>query len=137
MEKCDFVYVCSPLSASSWDDIKKNMQKASEYASLVRMELGCRAIAPHSFLPDYLDDNIPVEREAAIKIGLYLLEMSKAIVVCGDKITEGMKGEIEKAKEWGIPVYSLIESQSYISVIRIDEGVKQDEKQICKTDISE
>ena len=137
MEKCDFVYVCSPLSASSWDGIRKNMQKASEYAGLVRMKLGCRAIAPHSFLPDYLDDNIPVEREAAIKIGLYLLQMSKAIVVCGDTVTEGMKGEIEKAKEWGIPVYGMVESQSYLNIIRIDEGVKEDEKPICKINLSE
>ena len=137
METCDFVYVCSPLSASTQDSIRKNMQKASEYASLVRMNLGCRAIAPHSFLPDYLDDNVPVERDAAIKIGLYLLQMSKAIVVCGDTVTEGMKGEIEKAKEWGIPVYSMVQSQSYFSIIRIDEGVKVDEKPICKADISE
>ena len=137
MDKNGFVYVCSPLSAASIDGIRKNMQKAAYYSSIVNMKLGCRAIAPHSFLPDYLDDNIPEERIAAIQIGLYLLQMSKAIVVCGGEVTEGMKGEIEKAKEWGIPIYSLIEHQSYISIFRIDEGVKENEKQICKANISE
>ena len=59
------------------------------------------------------------------------------MVVCGDKISSGMKGEIEKAKEWGIPVYSLLESEAVVMLIRIEERMCQDEEQICKAIISE
>ena len=48
-----------------------------------------------------------------------------------------MKGEIEKAKEWGIPVYSLLESEAVVMLIRIEERMCQDEEQICKAIISE
>ena len=70
MNKNDIVYICSPLSASTKEGIRQNMEKAAHYARLVSGTFGCRAIAPHSFLPEYLDDNIPEEREAGLAFGL-------------------------------------------------------------------
>lgn len=138
MEKKDLVYICSPLSAPTWEGIRKNMKKAVHYTALVAEQLDCRAIAPHSFLPEYLDDNIPKEREVALAFGLSVLKIAKAMVVCGDRISSGMKGEIEKAREWGIPVYSLLESNSVVMLIRIEERMSmKNEVQICKSNISE
>lgn len=70
MKKNDIVYICSPLSAPTKEGIRQNMEKAAHYARLVSGTFGCRAIAPHSFLPEYLDDNIPEEREAGLAFGL-------------------------------------------------------------------
>lgn len=137
MEKKDLVYICSPLSAPTREEMQENMKKAAHYASLVSKAAGCRAIAPHSFLPEYLDDRISEEREAAFAFGLSVLRIAKGMVVCGDKISSGMKGEIEKAKEWGIPVYSLLESEAVVMLVRIEERMCPDEEQICKAIISE
>ena len=89
MKKNDIVYICSPLSAPTKEGIRQNMEKAAHYARLVSGAFGCRAIAPHSFLPDYLDDNIPEEREAGLAFGLSILRLSKAIIVCGSRISSG------------------------------------------------
>ncbi len=110
MKKEDLVYICSPLSAPTKAMRKRNMYKAGIYAQTVASHWGCRAIAPHSFLPEYLDDTIPQERETALEFGLSVLKICKALVICGDMISEGMKGEIKMARELGIPVYQLIET---------------------------
>ena len=110
MKKEDLVYICSPLSAPTKAMIKRNMYKAGIYARSVTSHWGCRAIAPHSFLPEYLNDTIPQEREIALEFGLSVLKICKALVICGDVISEGMKGEIKKARELGIPVYQMIET---------------------------
>jgi len=117
----ELVYICSPLSAPTRAGIEANMEKAAHYAALVSKEFGCRAIAPHSFLPAYLDDHIPQEREIALEFGLSVLKIAKSIVVCGDHISSGMKGEIKKAEEWGIPVYRLIAGDLGIMLMRIEE----------------
>lgn len=107
MNKNDLVYICSPLSASDHEQMKKNMIYAGSYARTVSICWGCRTIAPQSFLPRYLNDSIREEREVAISFGLSVLKLCKALVVCGEQISEGMKNEIGKAREWGIPVYRL------------------------------
>lgn len=103
MNKNDLVYICSPLSAPTKEGIRQNMERAAHYACLVSGTFGCRAIAPHSFLPEYLDDNIPEEREAGLAFGLSVLRLSKAIIVCGSRISSGMRGEIKMAGELNIP----------------------------------
>lgn len=127
MDKKELVYICSPLSAPTREGIQKNMNKAAYYTALVAKEFDCRAIAPHSFLPEYLDDSIPEEREVALAFELSVLKIAKAMVVCGKRISSGMNGEIKKAKEWGIPVYSLLEGEMGNLFIRIEERKKPNE----------
>ena len=123
IRKNELVYICSPLSAPTQKEILSNMAKAMEYAKLVSESFQCRAIAPHSFLPLFLDDNIPEERAIGLQFGLSVLEICKAMVVCGDRISNGMKGEIEKAKKLHIPVYTLIERDNGVGIVlRIEEG---------------
>lgn len=121
MNKNDLVYICSPLSAPTKEGIRKNMEKAAYYAGLVSGVTGCRAIAPHSFLPEYLDDNIPAEREAGLAFGLSVLRLSKAIIVCGSRISNGMRGEIKRAGELNIPVYALLEQKEGVMLAEIKE----------------
>ncbi len=121
MKKNDIVYICSPLSAPTEEGIRQNMEKAAHYARLVSGTFGCRAIAPHSFLPEYLDDNIPEEREIGLAFGLDLLRLSKAIVVCGSRISSGMQGEIKMAGELDIPAYALLEQEGGAMLAEIKE----------------
>ena len=135
MDKKDIVYICSPLSAPTKEGIRQNMEKAAHYARLVSGTFGCRAIAPHSFLPEYLDDNIPAEREAGLAFGLSVLRLSKAIIVCGSRISSGMRGEIRMAGELNIPAYALIEYEGRIALAEITQEERTDEVQICKRNI--
>lgn len=136
MKKNDLVYICSPLSAPTEQGIRKNMEKAAYYAGLVSGVTGCRAIAPHSFLPEYLHDNIPEEREAALAFGLSILKLSKAVIVCGNRISSGMRGEIKTAGELNIPAYALVESTSGITLAKIMQEERTNEMQVCKRNIS-
>ena len=136
MDKKDIVYICSPLSAPTKEGIRQNMEKAAHYARLVSGTFGCRAIAPHSFLPEYLDDNIPEEREAALAFGLSILKLSKAVIVCGNRISSGMRGEIKMAGELDIPAYALVESTSGITLAKIMQEARTNEMQVCKRNIS-
>lgn len=136
MKKNDLVYICSPLSAPTEQGVRKNMEKAAYYAGLVSGITGCRAIAPHSFLPEYLDDNIPEEREAAFAFGLSILKLSKAVIVCGNRISSGMRGEIKMAGELDIPAYALVESTSGITLAKIMQEARTNEMQVCKRNIS-
>lgn len=137
MGRNDLVYICSPLSAPTKEGIRQNMEKAAHYARLVSGTFGCRAIAPHSFLPEYLDDDIPEEREAGLAFGLSVLRLSKAIIVCGSRISSGMRGEIRLAGELDIPAYALVESAGGIALAKITQEERTDEMQICKRNISQ
>ena len=121
MNKKEFIYVCSPLLESSWEGIKKNMKKAEYYMALIKAQFGYRAIAPQSFLPEYLDNNIPKEREVAMEFVFSLIKIAKAVIVCGVYNSNSMKAEISKAKEWGIPIYRLLENEEGVMVIEYQE----------------
>ena len=66
IKKNELVYICSPLSAPTEQQIRENMKKASDYAELVVRQFHCRAIAPHSFLPAYLDDRDPRRKRGSL-----------------------------------------------------------------------
>ncbi|MCM1305295.1 MAG: nucleoside 2-deoxyribosyltransferase [Lachnospiraceae bacterium] len=136
MEKSDIVYICSPLSAPTKEGIRQNMEKAADYARLVSNIFGCRAIAPHSFLPEYLDDDIPEEREIGLAFGLSLLRLSKAVIVCGDRISSGMRGEIRTAGDLHIPVYALTGQEGGNTFAKITQEERINEMQVCKGNFS-
>lgn len=97
-------YVCSPLSAPSRAEMLANAAKACTYMAWAEKEFGDRAVAPHAYLPYLLDDRVPEERQLALDFGLKLLAMCSRIVVYGERISAGMKGEISQAISLGIPV---------------------------------
>jgi hypothetical protein len=97
-----FAYICSPFRG----DFKNNVKKARGYCLQVFHE-GYTPVAPALLFPQFLDDNIPHDREAGMEMGLALLKQCRIMVVCGDEVTEGMAGEISQARCLRIPVVSL------------------------------
>lgn len=99
------VYICSPCRG----DYEKNIQKAQGYCREV-VHMGVIPIAPHVYLTQFLNDTIPEERSIGLNIGLELLKECNEVWVYGiQNPSEGMKAEIELAKELGIPVRDATE----------------------------
>lgn len=61
-------------------------------------------------LPAFLDDHTPEERELALHFGLKFLEGCDALVICGNRISRGMEGEIIHAINCGIDILHYTES---------------------------
>lgn len=91
------VYICSPLRSETNNGLLNNMTAAGGYAGYALKKMQYRAMALHSYLPFILDDSIPEQREEALQIGLQVLDKSDILMVCGDKLSDGMRGEIEYA----------------------------------------
>jgi len=114
-------YVCSPLSAPTRAEITVNAQRARTYMAMCEREFGCRAVAPHAYLPYLLDDFNPEERALALSFGASLLALCDRLVIYGDRISSGMKEEIRRAREFSIgkrscqmvhPILSLLAGTS-------------------------
>lgn len=90
-------YICSPLSAATKAQVYINMMNARAYMFYVAEHMHCTPRAPHAYLPLFFHDSIPAERALALDFGLKLLEHSDIMLVCGDAISKGMRGEIAKA----------------------------------------
>lgn len=87
-------YVCSPLSADNVRDYQSNMYAARAYMLYALKRLDYLARAPHAYLPTLLCDKNSDERTLALQFGLKLLEYSSVVLVCGNRMSRGMVGEI-------------------------------------------
>ena len=96
MEK---VFVCSPYRG----DVKENTRVAREIGRLAAM---CQYIPviPHLVFPQFLKDNDPKERTLGITLGCELLKDCDMLWIVGNKITDGMRYEIEAAKKLKKPI---------------------------------
>lgn len=106
MTKNEIVYICSPLNAPTREGINTNMKQAKIYMRKASCYFACRAIAPHAYLPMFVDDNNPTERQLSLEFGLGFLKLSSAIIVCGSRLSPGMKGEISSAYAMGKQIYA-------------------------------
>ena len=88
------VYVSSQLRGN----VQSNISKAQWYARFVA-ERGNLPIAPHIYFTQFLRDHIPEERDMAMEMNRELLEWCDELWVFGEVISEGMKQEIEWAKD--------------------------------------
>ena len=95
---CKKVYICSPLSAETDEEMLSNM--------------------PHAYLPMLLCDKIPSERAAALTFGLQLLSDSDMLFVCGSRISQGMRGEILHAVSLNMPIYTFDDAM-YVMVQKL------------------
>ena len=102
-------YICSPLSAPTEEGIRLNMEAARWYMQMVSKLWDCRAVAPHAYLPEILDDKDEQERELALSFGLACLDTCDRLVICGRRITKGMLGEIQFAAAHEIPIFWILE----------------------------
>lgn len=105
-------YICSPLSAVTTEEMRNNMAAARWYMRVVSEKMDCRAVAPHAYLPEFLDDHDEAERNLALNFGLAYLDTCDMLVICGTRITQGMLGEIMHASKRGIPIFWMKEAPS-------------------------
>lgn len=102
-----FIYICSPCRG----DMEKNITKAQNYCrEAVELFPDVVPIAPHVYCTQFMDDTNPKERALGMELGISLLSMCSEIWVYGiDNPSEGMKAEIEYAKDHGILVRDAVE----------------------------
>lgn len=96
------VYISSPLHG----DYNKNIKQAAEYCEKA-CSLGVIAFAPHLYFTQFYNDIIPEQREKGLEMGLAMLEKCEELWVMGTHISQGMSGELARAKSLGIPIYDV------------------------------
>lgn len=115
------VYICSPLSAPTEQEVGRNMYAAREYARDVMSELRCRVYAPHAWMPELLDNMVPQERELVMASDMEILKLCTTIIVCHPKITKGMAIELAFVKQHGIKIFVRPAPDKYYPAERIPE----------------
>ena len=107
------VFICSPFRPRGTDkeereqEWKNNIERA-QAACKYAVNKGYVPYAPHLYFPQFLSESDEEEREMGILLGLTWLARCDELWVVGDRISEGMSKEIEKAKEWNIPIKHLV-----------------------------
>jgi len=91
------IYVCHPFAGDPGENTRKVRVICR---SLV--ESGDLPIAPHLYLPAFLDEK--TERELALVLCLELIAVCDELRVYGGTVTAGMRREIDRAEALGIPV---------------------------------
>lgn len=94
-----YVYICSPYRG----DVDYNIAKAQFYCQFATGQ-GVMPIAPHIYFTQFLDDDEPDERRLGLDMGLDMLNFCVELWAFGNRISEGMKAEIEAAERLGISV---------------------------------
>ena len=102
------VYVCSQYGTRG--SRETNLEFAKLFCGAV-IEEGKIPICPHLFYSQVLNDEVASQRAAGLRIGLELLEDCSELRIFS-RLSDGMKGEILKAEELGIPV--TIGNMAYI-----------------------
>lgn len=105
------VYICSPYRGN----VEENTENARCYSLQALMEHpDVIPIAPHLLFTQYLDDNSPKQRRIGLDAGLGLLSLCDELWVYGiNNPSEGMKAEIELAKELSIPIRDGFNLEAY------------------------
>ena len=99
MTQNKLVYIASPYAG----DIEANVAFAKACCRYA-MEQGCTPVAPHLLYPQMLEDSVPAEREAGIRMGLRVLEVCDQMWLCGSRLSASMRSELTAAEQRGIPV---------------------------------
>ena len=126
-------YICSPLSAPDAKGISHNMDMARFYMERMHDLYHCRSFASHAYLPLMLDDSIPEERETALRIGMELMDLCDALIICGRRVSSGMAGEIKEAFLKGMEVYWYDSNEKPFEIRAVESWREEwDALQICK-----
>lgn len=105
------VYIAHPISG----DITGNLEKIRKIVRHINLFEPDVVPFAHYWLDCHaLDDNIPEERERGIKNDVALMNAGfiTEVRLYGDKISTGMKHEIELADKLGIPVIAKTKETS-------------------------
>ena len=93
------VYICSPYAGN----ISENIRNAQCYSRFA-VKQGYLPITPHLLFTQFLDDGLQSERELGMFFGIVLMSKCSEVWVFGEKISSGMKTEIEYAERKGYRV---------------------------------
>ena len=115
------IFICSPYQGN----IEENKKKAAYYAKIVA-KAGNVPVAPHIYFPTFLDEKNPNERMTGIEMGLELMDTCDMVYVFGFEITEGMRFELEHAKEMKKPV------RLYVKTLPIDDRASDEYRSLIK-----
>ena len=99
-------YIAHPIGG----DVEKNLSKIRDI--VITVNLKEKDVIP--FVPYYsdvvsMDDNNPTERAKGFRNNMHLLKLCDELRLYGNKISNGMKIEIERAKELGKPIIPMTE----------------------------
>ena len=101
-------YVCSRFRSDEDHSLEFNLAVAETMCRGIIMDSNGEKfpIAPHLYIPQFLDDDNPDERQMACAFGIKILErcQSMKVVVVDGIISEGMLAEIYAAQRMGIPI---------------------------------
>lgn len=123
------IFICSPFRGN----IEEN-KKAAQFFAKVIIGTGRIPIAPHLYFPQFLDEDDPNERMNGIEMGLELMDVCDEVYVLGFNITEGMRFELNHAREKRIPVRLYDEYMNAVNLrtLPIDERANADYRRIIK-----
>ena len=93
------VYICSPFAG----DIERNTENARAFCRFA-VRQGAIPLAPHLHYPQFMDESDPAQRNDGLWFAIILLCKTDGVWVFGERISEGMKREIAKARAKGIPI---------------------------------
>lgn len=99
------VYICSPLGGN----VEENIEQAKHYTEYA-LKCGTAPVVPH-FYALCLDDNDPKEREIGIAAGLNLIWFCDEMWIFGNRITEGMKAEIQFCQNLNIKMRHISDTE--------------------------
>ena len=83
------VYICSPYSG----DTERNVENAKRYSRFA-VDRHYLPITPHIYFTQFMDDNIPDERDTAIFMNWVLMSKCVELWVFGDTVSSGMNGNV-------------------------------------------
>ena len=98
------IYVCSPYSAYKNHTVEQNVAEAKEFCRQI-IASGNVPVCPQIWLPEFLDDSKPEERERALNFCKIMLEQcDKVYAFLGedDYMSSGMREELEHAERIGL-----------------------------------
>ena len=135
------VFICSPLRPRKGAPKEQQMElfRNMELASLAcryAVLHGCNPMAPHLLIPAFLDDTDPEERAIGIELGMDWMLDCDELWVIGDRISEGMKKEMDTALATGIPVIRICFVGDPIETLKslvIDDDEGTDVEEVART----
>lgn len=97
------VYICSPYRAADESMLQRNIDYARELTRMVLTKWGEAAVTPHLYMTQCLNEADEAERQCGLAAGQAIIEKCEIMLV-GRRfgISEGMAGEIKRAREKGI-----------------------------------
>jgi hypothetical protein len=104
------IYICSPLSAPTHEEVKANINRARRYCRKIALD-GNLPYAPHTYFTEFLIDDLQDEREIGMKMGIAWLDECEEIHILPGFISEGMSKEIVHAVNVNIKVVAITEAE--------------------------